>query len=132
MATTAIQVCDQATPGGVVRRFRLELASERLTVRELILRRVTQEVEDYNRSLPEVYAGLVQPLEAEQVLNGYRLHKPRTLDARKQGERALEAFVRNGFLLLVGGRQLSDLEEWIVLTPDVEVRFLKLVPIVGG
>ena len=33
---------------------------------------------------------------------------------------------------LVDDRQVDDLDQEIVLTPDTDVRFLKLVPLVGG
>lgn len=46
--------------------------------------------------------------------------------------RALDAFARNGFLVLVGDRQIEDPDEWVALGPATEVVFLKLVPLVGG
>lgn len=45
---------------------------------------------------------------------------------------ALEAFERNGFILLVEDRQVETLEEEIRVRPDTQVTFLKLVPLVGG
>lgn len=47
-------------------------------------------------------------------------------------EAALAAFAGNGFLVLTGERQLTDLDEEIEPTPDLEITFLKLVPLVGG
>ncbi|MEU5398762.1 hypothetical protein ABZ348_05615 [Streptomyces sp. NPDC005963] len=47
-------------------------------------------------------------------------------------ERALEAFGRNGFLVLVGERQITELDEVVRLAETTEVTFLKLVPLVGG
>ncbi len=129
---TALTIHDRATPGGPVRSFTLHLASERITVRELIERRVTQEVEEYNRAQPEYFQGLVQPTDAEQVLNGYRLRKKRLLDAAEQRARAVEAFSSNGFFLLVDDHQVTGLEEEIAIRPDTEVSFVKLVPLVGG
>lgn len=41
-------------------------------------------------------------------------------------------FERNGFLVLVDGRQVSELDERIELRADSEVEFVKLVPLVGG
>ncbi|MEU2504430.1 hypothetical protein ABZ621_06920 [Streptomyces sp. NPDC007863] len=46
--------------------------------------------------------------------------------------RALDAFARNGFLVLVGDRQIEDPDETVALGPDTEVVFLRLVPLVGG
>lgn len=129
---TALTVHDEGTSGGRIRSFRLQLASERITVRELIERRVTQEVQEYNRAQPEFFEGLVQPTDAERVLNGYRLRKKRMLDAAEQCAKAIEAFQRAGFFLLVDDRQLERLDDEIAVRPDTEVRFVKLVPLIGG
>ncbi|GHA66913.1 hypothetical protein ACIQRS_29280 [Streptomyces termitum] len=45
---------------------------------------------------------------------------------------ALAAFARNGFLVLVGDRQIEDPDETVTVGPATEVVFLKLVPLVGG
>ena len=47
---TAVTIHDEGTSGGRIRSFKLHLAAERITVRELIERRITQEVEEYNRA----------------------------------------------------------------------------------
>jgi hypothetical protein len=131
MALT-LTVHDERPSGSRIRSFRLELVSERLTVGELIERRVRREVEEYNRSTPEYFHGLVQPADAEAMLNGYRLRQRRPLDAVQQTARALEAFERGGYFLLVGDRQLEHLDDEIVVTRETEVRFVKLYPLVGG
>ncbi|MCW5552407.1 MAG: hypothetical protein KIS67_09580 [Verrucomicrobiae bacterium] len=46
--------------------------------------------------------------------------------------RALDAFARNGFFVLVGDRQAESLDEAFTVTPETEVSFVKLVPLVGG
>jgi hypothetical protein len=131
-AQVAITFVDE-TPG-VQRReaFSLTLWSEKVTARELIERRVRHEVEIYNRTTPEICEGLVQPTDAEQILNGWRLKTPRLLDADRQVARALEAFTHSRILLLVDDRQLDTLDEEVLLTRDAEVCFYKLVPLVGG
>jgi hypothetical protein len=93
---------------------------------------VQQEVERYNESLPEVFCGLVQPEESERILNGFRLRTRRPLDGSVQFDRACRSFEKNGFLLIVDGRQAIGLDERIQLRPDSEVQFVKLVPLVGG
>lgn len=112
--------------------FSLGLASERLTAAELLRERVRHEVEEFNARQPETFRGLVQPTDAERTLNGYRLRARRTLDWEEQYERAVEAFGRNGFILLVDDRQVESLDEVIEVGPDTSVTFLKLVPLVGG
>jgi hypothetical protein len=127
-----IHVWDEVIPG---RRFSAEAVTvpqPEITTRELIRSRVQQEVERHNQNQPGVFRGLVQPEESEQILNGFRMKVQRTLDWKVQFERACSSFDRNGFLILVDGRQVSDLDESIALRADSEVQFVKLVPLVGG
>jgi hypothetical protein len=131
-AKVAIRVFDEA-PGSPRREaFTLELWSEKVTVRELIERRVRQEVDDYNRSAPEYFRGLVQPTDAERVLNGWRLRKARRIDVDQQIAGAFDAFSHGRILLLVDDCQVEALDQKIVLRRDAEVCFYKLVPLVGG
>src|SRR3954469_16958491 len=98
--STTITVHDETIMGNPVGEFPLELLTERVTVRELIRSRVYQEVQDYNRKQPPTYQGLVQPTDAEQTLNGYRLRTPRDINWKTQFEKACDAFERNGFFIL--------------------------------
>jgi hypothetical protein len=127
-----ITILDQAIAGGSVDELTLDILAERLTVRELIRSRVYQEVEDYNRKRPETFRGLVRPTDAEQTLNGVKLRRGRDIDCKDQFNKACEAFERNGFFVLVDDRQAESLDEEIELTPATRVRFVKLVPLVGG
>jgi hypothetical protein len=130
--TAALLIHDETSTGERTNTVTLTLASERVTAREVLRRRIQVEVEAYNRAQPEYFHGLVQPTDAERVLNGYRLKKQRQLDWHEQVDTALEAFERNGFLMLAGDRQVEDLDEEIVVTPGFAVSFVKLVPLVGG
>jgi hypothetical protein len=112
--------------------FVLGVPSNHLPVRELIRARIEQEVAAYNECQGEFFQGLVQPGAAELTLNGYRLPRPRRIDPAKQVERALEAFMRNGFLLLIDDRQVEQLDDIVILGEHTVVTFLKLVPLVGG
>jgi hypothetical protein len=105
---------------------------QRITARELVLKRVRQEVQTYNDSLPEVFRGLVAPLDAERVLNGFRMPRKRTIDAEAQCQQACAAFEQNGFILLVDERQVESLDEPIEIRDNTSVVFLKLTPLVGG
>jgi hypothetical protein len=112
--------------------FTLDFPSERVTVRDLIRERVCREVEEYNARQPEYFRGLVQPTDAEKTLNGYRLRTRRELDREEQYGKAIEAFERYRFILLVDDRQVESLDAVIEITPATAVTFLKLVPLVGG
>lgn len=106
--------------------------SESSTVREIIRSRVYQEVQDFNQQQPEYFRGLVTPSDAEQTLNGLKVHKGRTLDWEEQFKQAVEGFETNRFFILIGDRQASHLDEVFHLTPETDVSFVKLVPMVGG
>ncbi|MGI5457286.1 hypothetical protein ACQEWB_29790 [Streptomyces sp. CA-249302] len=123
---------DETTAGERGAGWELEVAEDWLTVGELIRRRVFQEVAEYNARTPGVFQGLVQPRDAERVLNGYALRTPRRIDPETQTELALKAFAGNGFLVLVGDRQVTEADEEVELPLSTEVTFLKLVPLVGG
>lgn len=135
--SVTLLVRDESATGESYLEMPIEFETERITVRELIRERVRQEVLAFNQKRDEVnFRGLVQPTDTERVLNGrrteYRLAKPRTIDWQEQFERAVEAFGRNGFFLLVGNRQAESLDEELVIEPETRVSFVKLVPLVGG
>lgn len=112
--------------------FTLDFPSKFVTPREIIRERVFCEVKDYNEKTPEVFNGLVQPTGAERVLNGFRMREKKKIDAQEQYKRAIEAFERNGFIMLVDDLQIETLDEQIEIEPEMEITFLKLVPLVGG
>jgi hypothetical protein len=49
-----------------------------------------------------------------------------------QAEVACAAFAGNGFVMIVGERQVEDLDEVIDLRWTPSVAFIRLVPLVGG
>jgi hypothetical protein len=128
----ALKIIDQ-TPGThppVVRQLRL--ASERITLRELLTRRIEEEVAAINAGDDSIRPLVVAPTEQEKRLNGEPLKRSTGIDAGRQLAAAIEAFQRTRILVVVNRRQLLDLDEDITVTPDTEVRFIKLVPLVGG
>ncbi len=131
---TSLIIHDELTyrVAGQALEFVVSLPAERISVRQLIEARVRQEVETFNSRQGEFFNGLVQPTGAEQTLNGFRLKEKRAIDAQEQCRKALEAFERNGFILLVDQRQAASLDEMIEVSPQTRVTFLRLVPLVGG
>lgn len=129
MAT--ITIVDESTLGEK-RCWGLDMLDETMTLREIIRRRIYQEVADYNARQTDHFYGLVQPTNAERALNGYRMKTPHRLDWEAQYEKAIEAFGRRGFIVLVDDRQTQTLDDQIELRGGAEVTFLKLVPLVGG
>jgi hypothetical protein len=50
----------------------------------------------------------------------------------REAEITCRAFQRNGFLVLVGGRQVEELDELVDLSQGPEVVFVRLVPLASG
>lgn len=130
MAT--ITIYDETTLGEKLAGVQLHLPQDKITVRELIRQRVDREVAAYNENRSECFQGLVQPEDSERLLNGYKLRHPRQIDREQQFQRAIEAFQRHGFVLLVNDRQVEDLDDELELSASSTVSFLKLIPLVGG
>src|SRR5688500_15255985 len=125
----ALIVHDETTSGQKTNTFTIECLTERMTVRELIRARIYQEVQDYNQKEPEYFRGLVEPTHAERTLNGFKLKAKRKIDWQEQFKSACGVFERNGFFVLVGDRQATDLDEEFEVKVDTEVSFVKLVPL---
>ena len=131
MAAT-LTIHDETSSGQKTNTFTLDCLTERMSVREVVRARIYQEVQDYNQKQPDYFRGLVQPTEAERVLNGYKLRKKRQIDWQEQYQRALDAFERNGFFVLIGDKQAESLDQEFEVKAETEVSFVKLVPLVGG
>jgi hypothetical protein len=131
---TELLIRDETTAslGKPEHTFTVHVSGEKISLRELIRLRVTQEVEEFNSRKPLVFRMLVQPNDAERTLNGFKFHKPRLVDPVAQYEKAIEAFEGNGFIVLVDDYQIESLDTEIAFRPETSVTFLKLVPLVGG
>ena len=112
--------------------FKLSLKTDRLTVGELIRTRVQREVAEYNTRQSDKLYGLLQARETEQTHSNARPRKFQPLNWQEQFDKAVRAFQRNGFIILVDKRQVESLDTWIEVKPETEVTFLKLVALVGG
>jgi hypothetical protein len=130
--SSSLKLIDKAPGQADSTAWVLKVTEPILTAREILRRRVFEEVSRFNATRGEIFEGLVQPTDAERALNGYRLRKARRLDWAEQFEQAVQAFEKNRFILLVGNRQVESLDEELMLGAETEITFLKLVPLVGG
>ena len=105
-----VKIVDVSGAGRVGTTTLLELMSSRITLRDLVVTRVRDEVARWN----------AEP------------QKQRQLDWEQQADRAIEAFGRNGFFVLVDDRQVTELDEELELTADSDIRFVRLIQLVGG
>lgn len=129
---STLTVFDESARGERTNRVRLKLASERLTLRELITRRVQSEVERFNLQRPVNFKALVQPADAQETPNGFRLLQHRDLDSQKQVDEAIKAFENNAFFVLVDQKDIKDLDQELAVTDTVDIAFVKVMPVVGG
>jgi hypothetical protein len=131
-AMAVVMVRDETPSGRPIDSWQLADLPDRITARELVRLRVREEVARYNATGGAIFRGLVRPLDAKETQNGYVVRDGRRLDWSAQADHACAAFAGNGFVMLAGDRQIEDLDEVIDLSHDVEVAFIKLVPLVGG
>jgi hypothetical protein len=132
MNPVVLTITDRTAVGKIIGEMNISLKTNRVTVKEIIEARVVAEVKSYNAKLPEYFNGLVQPTDAEKTLNGYKMKKRKKVDPEKQVYVALDAFQKNGYFVLVDNFQADSLEQEIMITPQTQISFLKLTPLVGG
>ena len=130
MGSVTVAVRDQTTRGDVLAALDVQLVSEHVTVRELIRARVHQEVRSFNAEAGTRGVGELSAV--ERALNNGTTQRKQRVDAERQTEIALDGFRRGHVLLLVGDRQIDDIDEELTLSPSSSVTFLRLVPLAGG
>lgn len=127
-----VKVVDESATGKVFNEFDLEIKTKEISLREAIWLRIFHEVAEHNSQKPKYFNGLVQPTNAEETLNGYKLRNKRQIDAEQQYYTALELFQKNGFFVLIDDRQYTDLDEKVTLKQNSTFSFVKLIQLIGG
>lgn len=124
---------DQTSTGRETGTVELAGIPTALTLRDLIRTRVREEVARHNSGADKVWRGLVTPNEAIRTPAGFELRTgARRVDWERQADVAIQAFERNGFFVIVDDRQVTDLDEELALAGTSDVRFVRLVALVGG
>lgn len=127
-----VNIKDESFSGKVLNDIEISFKQDKTSIKNIIKERVLHEVELYNKKGNEYAKGLVVPSKVEQILNGDKSQKKQFIDGEKQVYVALEAFQRNGFFVLIDNVQYEDLNQEIVLHPEINISFIKLTPLVGG
>jgi hypothetical protein len=127
-----VTIIDVSGAGRVGTTTVLADVASRTTLRDLVRTRVRDEVARYNAAPQPIFRGLVMPEDGVPTEDGFRLPRKRKLHWERQADRAIEAFGRNGFFVLVDDKQVTDLDEELELTADSDIRFVRLVQLVGG
>lgn len=137
-----IRITDEVFGKTKLSIFELNYPSEMVTIREVITRRVEEEVARVNHRKKDpvrikaehrmFLAGLTKT-SPEILLNpkpkdrrGKPIHAPTAIRT------ALEAFRLGRYFILYNDKQYENLDDQITLTPDSEVVFLQLTPLIGG
>lgn len=121
----------------------LKLVSERTSPRDIIRQRVQAEIEEVNQRNQAHIDGHartrsflidVDAASPEAKLNmpiiGRR--KPKLFDLDAETDRAITAFEKRQFIMLLDNRQIDDIDDCVTITPESEVVFLYLTPLKGG
>lgn len=127
-----LSIKDETLSAGVFNELFIDFDRNEITVKDLIIERVIHEVEAYNNSTEEYFKGLVKPTDAEVTINGYRRQGKKQIDPEQQIYIALNAFSQNGYFILINDLQAESLDQKIQITTETCVRFIKIVPLIGG
>jgi hypothetical protein len=109
---------------------RCVLPASTLTVRQLIAHKVQQEVAE---CVAQQRPGLSGEFFSPEAL--IRADTPAALvpgDVSTEVERAQQAFVTREYMIVINNRRVFDPEEVLVLHPESQVEFIKILPLVGG
>jgi hypothetical protein len=101
-----------------------------LTVRQLIARKVQQEVSE---CVAQQRPGLSGEYLSPEAL--IRAATPQALvpgDIDTEIERAQRAFAARDYMIVINNRRVFDVNEVLRLQADTQVEFIKILPLVGG
>ena len=140
---TTVAIYEETFSGERKPLLTVEFPSEVVTARELIRRYVYETVREQNQREVQRVREIEMARQAfdgderERLLNGVSRTATleitaRQIDWEEEEKRALESFQRNRFFLLVEDRQVTELEETILLRSETQISFLRLLPLAGG
>jgi hypothetical protein len=138
----ALKMFDRPLGGKQMLARELRVVSDRMTVQELIERRVDAEIAELEgKAASEIShhnSLLVIPSFVETILNGRKTYgearalKSHKIDRQAQIDVVTIAFRSNQLLMLVDNQQVTSLDQFVAFTENSSITFIKLVPLVGG
>ena len=134
METQQITITEEAVGGSPNVLSTVELPVDEVTVRELIRSHVHQTAKDRQLRNPRRFERTEQfeRGDMETALNGPQKRESTTIDWKAEFEKACQAFLRQQILILVDGKQMTELDEKLKITTQSDVRFLRLTLLMGG
>ena len=99
---------------------------EEISAKDLICRRVTHEVEQFQqrREIMNTLVPLQEQNDASEILD--------SIDAKSYCQQAIQAFEQGSFFIIVDEEQITEINELIRLRKESEIAFFRLAPLVGG
>lgn len=128
MTTFQLTFSDETLTGNILDAWEMTVENPLMPLKDLILMRVEEEIRRMEKGIESRFFAYQN--REEKLLN--KPKKPELPDPEAAGYRALEAFQKQTYFVLIDDRQVQDLEEMIELRPDSKVSFVKLTPLVGG
>jgi hypothetical protein len=119
----SVTIHDRTSTGDPTGTITLPDLPDGITLRQLIRTRVREEVARYNLRPYGIFQGLTQDI-------GLPDRQP--IDWVTRADAAIDLFIANGYIVLVNGSQVLDLETMIDLKRDPDVRFIRLTPLAGA
>jgi len=136
---------EKSTSDQILVLIPVEFPFQQISVKDLIVEKVKQEVikkNDYYQktTISEREQRLNQNIIAIQQDNTIKTSTGNVAsslsdalpDLNEEIEKALDSFLRNGFFVLIEGEQYTELKQQILWRQQLDIVFLKLVPLVGG
>jgi len=99
-----------------------------LTLHDLIAYKVKQEIaEIHTHQRPGLSGEYLTP---EVLILASEALKPGAVEDEIQ--RAQQAFVARGFMIVIDNRRVWDAEAVVDIQPEMRIEFIKILPLVGG
>jgi hypothetical protein len=118
----SLTIEDRTSTGDPTGSITLPDVPDGITLRELIRLRVREEVADRNLRPLGIFTDFFKGPDT--------MRQPIAWQA--QADAAIALFEASGYIVLVNGVQVTDLETRIRLRRDLTVRFVRLTPLAGG
>jgi len=136
----SIQIVDEYFGKSKTPVFEINFPTETITIRDLITRRVEEEVAQVNaqrfkqkKSLQErMFLAGITNRAPETLLNADKPKRHKMIDPVAAVRTALKAFEASRYFLLINDQQIEEIDKVVDLTPQTEAVFLRLTPLVGG
>ena len=118
----SLTIHDRTSTGDPTGTITLPDLPDGITLRQLIRTRVREEVARANLGPWRVLMGLVRPADPART----------PIEWQVQADAAIDLFLANGYIVLINGVQVSDLETRIDIKRDPDVWFIRLTPLAGA